>query len=233
MKKCICLVLCIVVASSCFSVHSLAYKGEKAAEYASEYWEKPNRGYPYYSLNCTNFVSQCVENGMEPTKAVPSKKIKLSHFRNNVYKCTDYWSCRYYKYKVGGVVVAKGYVASSTWTSVDEVATSKFYGFQDFMKIKRKKTVTEYGISSDKALKTLVSRAKVGDVVQYKETMSGRYTHSLLVGRKSYNKEKKKMDIYFYGNTGNRGAREEDSLYKMREKRNLSKNGVLALISMD
>ena len=221
----------MMIASTLFTMRVEAYDPNAAVKYASDYWNKQNSAYRYYGLDCTNFVSQCAQHGYESLVPAPTKKIKLKHIRKGIYKCKDYWFQLQYRHEVLGIEIARDRVSSSTWTSVDEKDSSTFYGFQDFMKNKKGKEVTEYPLKSIKDVSKLIKKAEVGDIVQYNETSNGRYTHSYIVGKKMKN-SKGKMDLYFYSNTGARNADADDALRELYKNLTISQSGKMAVISM-
>lgn len=228
------LLVCLLGVVNTSTVYA-AYDGDKAVEYADKYWNSNNGSYPSYSNDCTNFASQCVLAGGIKKVALPASKIKLTSF-GSTYTCTDYWSCNYYTYKIVGITVKKGYIPTSSWTLVDNdtsksLADSIIYGFQDFIKEKKNKTVTTYSCASDTEMEKLIKNAEVGDIVQIRRKGDTRFSHTYIVGKKKKNSDKKK-DIFFYAHTGSRGAEEKDSLRNLRGDGTIPNTATLALISM-
>lgn len=238
MTKVIAFLMVCLLGISNANIVNAEYDGEAAAEYAEQYWDSYNSSYPNYidkERDCTNFASQCVLAGGIKKKSLPKSKIKLMDF-GSTHSCTDYWSCDYYKYKIAGITIRKGYIPTTTWNLVDNdtsktLADSIIYGFQDFMKEKMNKTVTTYSCNSSSEMEELIKDAKVGDIVQIRKKGDTRFSHTYIVGKKKRNSKKKK-DIYFYSHTDPRGAKETDSLQTLIENKTISSEWTLALISM-
>ena len=211
------------------------YSGAAAVQYAKAYCSEYNESFPSFAADCTNFVSQCVGAGGIKEVTLPEKKVGLLEY-GRTYMCKDYWSCRYYTNKVLGVTIRKGYVPTSTWTVVDQPDDASSYGFQDFMKKNKEKGVVTYTCNKDKNIESLIKKAKVGDIVQYKSEGKNRYTHSYIVGKKQKNpKQKNKTDLYFYahsGSSGGRDASDDDTLRYLLKNDTIRREASLALISM-
>lgn len=47
-------------------VYAGQYNRSQAVAYANRYWNEPNPSYPYFDVDCTNYVSQCLHAGGVP-----------------------------------------------------------------------------------------------------------------------------------------------------------------------
>lgn len=141
---------------------AVKYDRTAAVNYAKK-WAKSgdkarNGIYPYFDLACTNFASQVVQAGgmtQERPFYIPSGY----NLDNNYWYATNL--------KDG----SKAWSAS--WSIVDH--------FQTYWK-NESKTVTAVSHSN---LKTIIERAELGDIIQYKAKGSSRPTHSMVVTKKA------------------------------------------------
>lgn len=207
-----------------------AYSGKNASTYARQYWNSYNTSYPSYSSDCTNFASQCAVAGGETIVSLPASKVGILDY-GGTYMCKNYWSCKYYTYKIGNVKIRKGYVPTSTWTIVDQAAGASSYGFQDFMLKNKNKVITIFNCADTRSMNKLISTAKSGDIIQIQHDGSNRCTHSYIVGSKKKN-SKGNNDLFFYAHTSNRDASSDDSLWYLLNKKTIKKSDTLVLISM-
>lgn len=49
------------------------YNREAAVAYAKKWWNSANPAYPYFDVDCTNFVSQCLRAGGAPMYGYPNR----------------------------------------------------------------------------------------------------------------------------------------------------------------
>lgn len=121
-----------------------AYNGSSAASYARKYATNYNKNYDYYSSDCTNFVSQCIEAGGKshsvPASGVTKKK------NGNIKETTSYW---YYRGN------ASTYATSTSWLRCSG-GSGTFLGYW--------KNHSKY--STYNSLSDARKNCKVGDVIQ-------------------------------------------------------------------
>lgn len=155
-----------------FSTFS-SYSRTAAAAYAKKWAKKRNALYNNHPKDCTNFVSQAVHAGSKAEK-------KPSPIKTGITSTTSYWySDRYQEWRTNYYVYR--WKESSSWIGV-----SNFYSYWS----KYLNTTT----SSSKS--TIRSNAKVGDVIQFKNS-DGRWYHSMIVTKKT------SSDIYLSGHSNN------------------------------
>lgn len=51
----------------------LSYDREAVVRYAETWWNSYNPAFPRFTVDCTNFVSQCVRAGGAPLRGIPNK----------------------------------------------------------------------------------------------------------------------------------------------------------------
>ena len=49
------------------------YNREAAVAYARKWWNRANPAYPYFQVDCTNFISQCLRAGGAPMYGHPNR----------------------------------------------------------------------------------------------------------------------------------------------------------------
>ena len=49
------------------------YNREAAVAYANQWWNSANPAYPYFEVDCTNFISQCLRAGGAPMRGYPDR----------------------------------------------------------------------------------------------------------------------------------------------------------------
>ena len=49
------------------------YNREAAVAYARKWWNSANPAYPFFSVDCTNFISQCLRAGGAPMYGYPNR----------------------------------------------------------------------------------------------------------------------------------------------------------------
>lgn len=49
------------------------YNREAAVAYANQWWNRANPAYPYFEVDCTNFVSQCLRTGGATMWGAPNR----------------------------------------------------------------------------------------------------------------------------------------------------------------
>ena len=49
------------------------YNREAAVAYAEQWWDDANPAYPYFDVDCTNFISQCLRAGGAPMRGYPDR----------------------------------------------------------------------------------------------------------------------------------------------------------------
>ncbi|MDR9796635.1 MULTISPECIES: amidase domain-containing protein [Aeribacillus] len=52
---------------------SFQYDRLKSVQYAERWWNSRNPNYPYFDVNCTNYVSQCLRAGDAPMRGYPNR----------------------------------------------------------------------------------------------------------------------------------------------------------------
>src|SRR5690625_8038604 len=51
----------------------LIYDRQAVVQYAETWWNRYNPAFPQFTVDCTNFVSQCVRAGGAPLRGIPNK----------------------------------------------------------------------------------------------------------------------------------------------------------------
>lgn len=212
---------CAAIATSAVSTTAYAYDREEAVKYASKYWENYNSEYDAFGNDCTNFASQVLSAGGYSVKEIPKKEVSYADL-GNVYSTKKYWCNKTYTKKFAGVVKKTDFVTTTTWSNVDQLAGSSFYGLQDYMVTVQGRTRYLWSINED-SIKKLAKKAEKGDIIQIAEANS-RFTHTYVVGKVKNGK------VYVYAHTGNRDASDNDELEKMRKKKVFEKFTIIALI---
>lgn len=229
--------VCLLVVS--ISLDSFVWAAEKysstdAINYAKKYAKNYNKNYPSYESDCTNYVSQCLVAGGMKVKKLPWDDVNVINV-GRPYKTKTYWSCVYYKNDLFGVTLNSGWTPTTTWTVVDKENDAKYYGLQDHLSNNKGKVITDYKCT-DANLDKLVSKAKIGDIVQYRKADSNRCTHSYIVAEKHKNKllinDGYPNDIYFCAHTNTRQAYDIDGVHYLKKKGTIKKDDHLVLISM-
>lgn len=207
------MMLMIIVANTNSSNEVFAYDREEAVKYASKHCTNYNSSYPKYGSDCTNFASQVLHAGGYKTNPVPNKDISYSDL-GTVYKTKKYWGAKKYTKEIGGIIKKTDFVSTSTWSNVDQLAGSSYYGLQDYMVSEKGKTVNCYSVT-EKGIKQLIKEAKKGDIVQVAK-QNARFSHSYIVGKVAKDKaNNNRTDVYVYAHTGNRDAGDSDCLLRM------------------
>lgn len=212
---------CAAIAISAVSTTAYAYDREEATKYASKYWKNYNSEYDAFGNDCTNFASQVLSAGGYSVKEIPKKEVSYADL-GNVYSTKKYWCNKTYTKKFAGVVKKTDFVTTTTWSNVDQLAGSSFYGLQDYMVTVQGRTRCLWSISKEN-IKKLAKKAEKGDIIQIAEANS-RFTHTYVVGKVKNGK------VYVYAHTGNRGATAEDELEEMERNKVFSKYTIIALI---
>lgn len=152
-----------------------SYSASKAAKYAVKYAKSYNKEYNSHLKDCTNFVSQALKAGGISMK-------KPSVMDRGITKTTSYWySIRYEDWHTNGYVY--NWFESSSWVGVD-----------DLYKYCLNNGATIYIRNS---LKSLQNDAKIGDIVQIKNS-KGNWYHSIIITGGS------KGNYKYCGHTSNR-----------------------------
>ena len=50
-----------------------SYNRQAAVDYADRWWNSANPAYPYFEVDCTNFISQCLRAGGAPMRGYPNR----------------------------------------------------------------------------------------------------------------------------------------------------------------
>ena len=206
---------------------AFAYDRDAAVKYASNYCTNYNSAYPKYSSDCTNFASQVLKAGGYKANPLPDSDVSYGDL-GTVYKTKEYWSAKKYTKSKLGIIKKTDFVSTSTWSNVDQLAGSSYYGLQDYMVSEKKKTVNCYSVS-EKGIKLLIKEAKKGDIVQIAKKNS-RFSHSYIVGKVANDKAKNRTDVYVYAHTGNRDAGDSDCLLRMFNNNELDGFTFIALV---
>lgn len=204
-----------------------AYDRDAAVTYASEYCSTYNSKYPKYGNDCTNFASQVLNAGGYKTNPLPDADVSYSDL-GTVYKTKKYWSAKKYTKSIAGIISKTDFVSTSTWSNVDQLAGSSFYGLQDYMVSEKGKVCKSYSVTK-KGIKQLIKEAKPGDIVQVAKK-DARFSHSYIVGKIAKDKAKNRTDVYVYAHSDNRDAGDSDCLLRMLENKKLIDYTYIALI---
>lgn len=152
-----------IVESDITAFRAKGYNRKRAIAYAKKWYKKRNKNYKNLSADCTNFVSQCVYNGGMPEKVYPTSQI-------DVYKTEKYWYSQHVKRVLNGWTTYKAISVSSSWINVSDFAA--YWS-------KRKP------VRSFKNVKSAISYARPGDIIQFKRKGGKRYYHSMIAVEKS------------------------------------------------
>lgn len=157
------------------SNRATSYSASKAAKYAVKYAKSYNKKYSAHLKDCTNFVSQALKAGGISMK-------KPSPVNDGITKTTSYWySIRYEEWHTNNYIYK--WKESSSWIGVDDLYTYCV-----------NKGASTYTYNS---LKSLQKNAKIGDIVQLKNS-KGNWYHSIIITGGS------KGDYKYCGHTSNR-----------------------------
>ncbi len=213
--------VCSVIATNVTASDVFAYDRADAVDYADKYWNTENSDYASFNNDCTNYASQVLEAGGYSVKAIPSADVSYFDL-DTTYKTTTYWCNKEYTKKFAGVIKDTGYVTTTTWNNVDQLAGSSFYGLQDYMMSVLGKTRYSWGISKS-SIDKLAAKAQKGDIIQIAKAGS-RFSHTYVVGKVKNGK------VYVYSHTGNRDASSDDELQEMRKQGVFDNYALVALI---
>lgn len=164
-KKIAVVILIVLTIGSSMDVKAASYDGEDAADYAEMYALTYYGGAPVFlGLDCTNFISQCVNYGGIPQKghylSAPSLFSKWKLDTNS-----NYWYAKKYDRSIG----YDYWQYSKTWSTVT--------GFEDYMTLHVPNVIKkEYGLSAY-SLNALTKSLKLGDVLQ----LDG--SHSIIISK--------------------------------------------------
>ena len=147
-------------------------------------------------------------------KNFPNSNIKYSDL-GTIKTTKTYFGAKKYTKKFAGIIKKTDYVTSSTFANVDQQADSDFYGLQDYLNIKKGKTLDVIVINKDN-IKALVKIAKKGDIIQIAKR-GKRCSHTYVVGSVKMDSAKNRKDIYVYAHSDARGAGNDDCLLRMYE----------------
>lgn len=189
------LLLIVAIVSSGSIKDVKAYNGSEAAAYAEKYAENENKEYPYFDMDCTNFVSQCVNAGGK--KMVTPNRISFFDL-GRAYETKEHWFCKVYQrsiFSTGSLsMTRKDYVFSTTWTVVSKKAENNYFGFYEYMKANGA-VCNEYNIRTNEEINTLTRYCREGDIIQARVNSSTRRFHSMVVTDKCYNWANKRYEI--------------------------------------
>lgn len=140
---------------------SSGYSPNKAVSYARKWAKLRNGNYEHHSSDCTNFVSQCLEAGGK-------REFKPYPMPNRINATSTYWYSDK-RSQCNANICYDIFDESTSWIRV-----SDFYSYW---------TRFQPSFTSSN-LNEIISRAKVGDIIQFKEN-PGDWYHSTIVVSKN------------------------------------------------
>ncbi|MEK9196955.1 amidase domain-containing protein [Ureibacillus sp. 179-F W5.1 NHS] len=127
------------------------YNRQAAVQYARTWWNRKNPNYPAFSVDCTNFVSQCLRAGGAPMSGAPN--------RGKGWWITDGW-------RRGS---GNGYYSNETWS----YSWSVSHSFRLYLE-NAKSGLTAKRVQSP-------SELEIGDVICYDFQGNGVIDHTTIV----------------------------------------------------
>lgn len=178
-RKAIALISTLAIMSTATAVSSFAYNGNNAAYYANKYATSPNSYYRYFEGgDCTNFVSQCLRNGGLATTDTKNKSLGINNESSSWY---------HQKYHVKKYLFDWCYSEYDDWkisTTWIRVSHEKKGGAGLYQYLSAKSNVEKTKTTD---VSKIISKAKVGDVIQLASSTNALAGHSIIVTSKSKN----------------------------------------------